>query len=227
MGIRGEMGAIKMKHLIKNTKLLLWALSCLGTSFSFGARELVDLQGLKWAVRAGSQERPTMSAVLMYDPSAMRSVELKRLLGVFNKAQHNHAYRNQVDFLELNLDIWPAGDIGELAKLLELESLPLVALFNNGEFLELLTGPNLTKFRNLVNFVNNGFKPELLAIKHAQQAKDESVIRYQDYPPYYYGASFGEPFYSSYAGRQFYGGYYYPYSYSVYFNTAFFTSMAI
>lgn len=227
MGLIGEMGVIKMKNFMGFTKLLGLIVIGVVSRSSWGARDLTDLPNLKWAIRPASQERPTMSAVLIYNSALMRSVDFKKLRGVFNKAQHHHTYRDYVDFLELDVDAWSASDLGELAKLLELESLPLVALFNNGELVELLSGGDLTKFRNLVNFVAHRFKPEILAIKHAQQAKEKSVIRYQDYPPYYYGASFGEPFYSSYAGRQFYGGYYYPYSYSIYFNTAFFTSMAI
>lgn len=216
-----------MKSLIQLAQLHLLALFCVTSQLSFGVREITDFEALKWAIRAGSLERPTLSAILIYSSDNTRTTDLKRLRAVFDKAQHNHSYRDRVDFLELDADTWSAADIAQLAKILEFESLPLVALFKNGQFLEELTGSSLAKFRNLVNFVNQGFKPVLLAMKHAQQVKDESVIRYQDYPPYYYGASFGEPFYSSYAGRQFYGGYYYPYSYSIYFNTAFFTSMAI
>lgn len=219
-----------MKNVIKNAKLLIWVLMSLSIKFNFGAPDLTDFSALSWALRAGSDQRPILSAVLVYNADQMESVDVKKLLGVFNKASHNHVYRDNVEFLELNLNAWQADECQKLVRLLEfsdLEQVPFVMLFKNGAFLDLLTGPKLIKFRNLVNFVSTGFKAELLKFKHIKEAQDESILRYQKYPPYYYGASFGEPFYSSYAGRQFYGGYYYPYSYSIYFNTAFFTSMAI
>lgn len=219
-----------MKNSIKIAKLLVWVLVSFTHEFGFGVRDLVDFAALNWALRASSDQRPTLSAILVYHADQMEPADVKRLLGVFNKASHNHVYRNHVEFLELNLDTWQASEQGRLIRFLELpnfEQAPFVMLFKNGAFLDLLTGAKLTKFRNLVNFVANGFKTEISKLKHFKEAQDESILRYQEYPPYYYGASFGEPFYSSYAGRQFYGGYYYPYNYSIYFNTAFFTSMAI
>ena len=197
-------------------------------SFNFSyTRELENFDQLKWALRAGSIERPNMSAVLIYNSEKILNQDLERMIKIFNKVSHNQAYRDFADFLRLDLKKGVSLDYDDLNKLINLENIPLIALFNNFELIDVLSGFRLSKFRNIVNFVNNGFKDQIKSIKVAQQNKDEEIIRLTDYPPYYYGASFGEPFYSSYFGRQFYGGYLYPYNYSIYFNTAFFTQMSV
>jgi len=197
---------------------------------SFGfiqARQIENCDQLKWGLRAGSVDRPNMSALLIYDSSKMLAQDLNKILGLFNKAAHNQAYRDFVEFLKFDLKTNAGLACNNLNQDLNIARLPLIALFNNFELTDTLSGFRLDKFRNIVNFVTNSFKVQINAIKAVQQDKDRETIRLIDYPPYFYGASFGEPFYSSYYGRHFYGGYLYPYNYSIYFNTAFFTQMNV
>ena len=176
-----------------------------------------------WAIRAGSADRPAMVAALCYDGQKSDLTSLKKLRSIFNKASHNKRYKDYVEFLEFDFGQVLSRDLVQLSDHISNE--PLVILFANGVKVDELYGFN--HLRSLINFINHNFGNQIADLRHIEQDRAEKMIRYSEYPPYYFGASFGEPFYSSYAGRQYYGGYYYPYSYSLYFNTAFFTSMAI
>ncbi len=175
-------------------------------------QEVSSLENLKRSLEEADQDWPTMAAVLIYEAG----VDLKKMRRTLERASRNHHYHRYVDFLEIEVSSWSQADQTGLQSLVLLDTLPKLVLFFNGKKIAQLSGGQLEQAREVVSFVRDNFAGDILKIKRKQEAKVERIVRYDDRPRLYWGASFGAPFYANRYGWPRYG-YYYPYDYGFYF----------
>lgn len=214
--MEGEMVVIKKINLkISAITLQLGLLWCLPASLL--ARDITSVGGLKRSLSAVNDQWPTMSAVLVYNSVESTPADMKKFKRTFSRASRDRRYREYVDFLYLDFGAMDADEKNELQEIVAIADAPLVVLFFNNQKIDTLIGERIGRERVVADFVNNGFEGDVLKIKRSQQAKIERIIRYEDRPRVYWGASFGAPFYA----HHHYGwpryGYHYPYDHGFYF----------